>query len=162
MLFGSVANERLRYRRIGSESLDLQRDALFAAQPSRPSCPPGRRLNPQAPLAGGDVRNPFLRRSRPFGGRIWTFTNNAGQGNQTGSELMRAEIASKHSATIYRLAPKHPLGEVGPGRMHSVAYRNVVENGRNHLPIIFPHQKHGLTEVHFGPQAADLSRNRYI
>ena len=49
-----------------------------AAQPSRPSCPPGRRLNPPAPLAGGDVRNPFLRRSHPFGGRIWTFTNNAG------------------------------------------------------------------------------------
>ena len=31
-----------------------------------------------APLAGGDVRDPFLRRITPFGGRIWTFVNNAG------------------------------------------------------------------------------------
>ena len=43
-----------------------------AAQPSRPSCPPRSAAQTQAPLAGSDVRDPFLRRSRPFGGRIWT------------------------------------------------------------------------------------------
>ena len=40
--------------------------------------PPRSAAQTPAPLAGGDVRDPFLRRSRPLGGRIWTFTNNAG------------------------------------------------------------------------------------
>ena len=40
--------------------------------------PPVGGSTPRLRLPGGDVRNPFLRRSRPFGGRIWTFTNNAG------------------------------------------------------------------------------------
>ena len=40
--------------------------------------PPRSAAQTPAPRAGGDVRDPFLRRSRPFGGRIWTFTNNAG------------------------------------------------------------------------------------
>ena len=37
-----------------------------AAQPSRPSCPPRSAAQTPAPLAGGDVRDPFLRRSRPL------------------------------------------------------------------------------------------------
>ena len=40
--------------------------------------PPRSAAQTPAPLAGADVRDPFLRRSRPLGGRIWTFTNNAG------------------------------------------------------------------------------------
>ena len=52
-------------------------------------CPRMRSLHRQRiscadPLAGGDVRNPFLRRSRPFGGRIWTFTNNGASGFRVG------------------------------------------------------------------------------
>ena len=37
-----------------------------AAQPSRPSCPPRSAAQTPAPLAGSDVRDPFLRRSRPL------------------------------------------------------------------------------------------------
>ena len=37
-----------------------------AAQPSRPSCPPPVGCSTPAPLAGDDVRDPFLRRSRPL------------------------------------------------------------------------------------------------
>ena len=41
--------------------------------------PPRSAAQTPAPLAGGDVRDPFLRRITPFGGRIWTFVNNAGK-----------------------------------------------------------------------------------
>ena len=50
--------------------------------PCRPTLasvmPPRSAAHTLASRAGGEVRDPLLRGSRPFGGRIWTFTNNAG------------------------------------------------------------------------------------
>ena len=55
--------------------------------------PPRSAAQTPAPLAGGDVRDPFLRRITPFGGRIWTFVNNAGN---AGDWVLLREQAARH------------------------------------------------------------------
>ena len=63
--------------------------------------------HPPAPLAGGTVRDPFLRRTRPFGGRIWTFSRVEGR-RVTGRESVA------HPALSYRAAVRVPWARFLP------------------------------------------------
>ena len=59
--------------------------------------PPRSAAQTPAPLAGGDVRDPFLRRSR---GRIWTFVNNAGLKLLNALKELGFELDDELTATI--------------------------------------------------------------
>ena len=71
--------------------------------------PPRSAAQTPAPLAGGDVRDPFLCRITPFGGRIWTFVNNAGY---IPSPLTEGPSAGQNAATLLRSNMEFESGEV--------------------------------------------------